>query len=93
MSSAHRPEGVLAWILAVGVILSVGHSIALLRLQNWARAVVVVLYGLSLISIPGQVLLAHSVVDVFAVVVPGSYVVWAFWYMHQSQVKAAFCRA
>ena len=93
MFSAHRPEGALAWILAVGVILSVGLGVALLRLQNWARAVVVVLYGLSLIGIPGQVIFAHSVVDVFAAVVPGSYAVWAVWYMHRSQVKAAFGRA
>jgi hypothetical protein len=93
MFSAHRPEGALAWILAVGVTVSVGLGVALLRLQNWARAVVVVLYGLSLISIPGQVIFAHSVVDVFAAVVPGSYAVWAVWYMHRSQVKAAFGRA
>ena len=90
--SAHRPEGALVWISAVGVILSVGLGIALLKLQNWARAIVVVLYGLSLISVPGQVIFAHSVVDVFAAVVPGAYAVWAVWYMHRSQVKAAFGR-
>jgi len=77
----------------VGVILSVGLGVALLRLQNWARAIVVVLYGLSLISIPGQVIFAHSVVDVFAALVAGSYAVWAVWYMHRSQVKAVFGRA
>lgn len=93
MFSAHRPEGALAWILAVGIILSVGLGIALLKLQKWARAVAVVLYGLSLISVSGQVMFAHSVVDVFAAVVPGSYAVWAVWYMHRSQVKAAFGRA
>jgi len=93
MFSTHRPEGALTWILALGVILSLGLGIALLRLQNWARAVVVVLYGMSLISIPGQVIFAHDVVDVFAAVVPGSYLVWAVWYMHRSQVKAAFGRA
>lgn len=93
MFSAHRPEGALAWILALGVILSLGLGVALLRLQNWARAVVVVLYGMSLISIPGQVIFAHDVVDVLAAVVPGSYLVWAVWYMHRSQVKAAFGRA
>ena len=93
MFSAHRPEGALAWILAVGAALSVGLGFALLRLQNWARAVVVVLYGLSLISIPGKVIFAHSVVEVFAAAVPGSYAVWAVWYMHRPQVKAAFGRA
>lgn len=94
MFSAHRPEGALAWISVVGVILSVGLGVALLRLQNWARAVLVVLYGLSLISIPGEVIFAtHSVVDVFAAVVPGSYLVWAVWYMHRSQVKNVFGRA
>jgi hypothetical protein len=93
MFSAHRPEGALAWVLAVGAILSVGLGIALLKLQNWARAILVVLYGLSLISVPGQVIFAHSVIDVFAAVVPGSYAVWAVWYMHRSQVKAAFGRA
>jgi hypothetical protein len=93
MFSAHRPEGASAWILAVGIILGVGVGVALLKLQNWARAVVVVLYGLSLISVPGQLIFAHSVVDVFAAVVPGSYAVWAVWYMHRSQVKDAFGRA
>jgi hypothetical protein len=93
MFSARRPEGALTWILALGVILSLGLGVALLRLQNWARAVVVVLYGMSLISIPGQVIFAHDAVDVFAAVVPGSYLAWAVWYMHRSQVKAAFGRA
>jgi hypothetical protein len=92
MFSPHRPEGALAWILAVG-ILSVGIGVALLKLQNWARAVVVVLYGLSLISVPGQLIFAHSVVDVFAAVVSGSYAAWAVWYMHRSQVKDVFGRA
>jgi hypothetical protein len=90
MFSAHRPEGALAWILAVGIILSVALGVALLKLQNWARAVVVVLYGLSLVSVPGQLIFAHGVIDVFAAVVPGSYAVWAVWYMHRSQVKDAF---
>ncbi len=90
MFSAHRPEGALAWISALVIILSIGLGVALLRLQNWARAVLVVLYGLSLISIPGEVIFAHSVVDVLAAVVPGSYLVWAVWYMHRSQVKAVF---
>jgi hypothetical protein len=92
MFSAHEPEGALAWILAVGIILSVGSGVALLKLQNWARAVVVVLYGLSLISVPGRLISAHNIVDVFAAGVPGSYAVWALWYMHQSQVKDAFGR-
>jgi hypothetical protein len=92
VSAMFQPEGALAWILAVGIILSVGIGVALLKLQNWARAVVVVLYGLSLISVPGRLISAHSVVDVFAAVVPGSYAVWALWYMHQSQVKDAFGR-
>jgi hypothetical protein len=93
MFSAHRPEGALAWILAVGIIVSVSLGVALLKLQNWARAVIVVLYGLSLIKVPGQVIFAHSAVDVLAAVVPGSYLVWAVWYLHRSQVKAALGRA
>jgi len=92
MLSAQRPEGGLRWILVAAVILSICLGIALLRLQNWARAVVVVLYGLSLVRMLGRAIFAHSVADVFTVFVPGFYVLWAVWYMHQPRVKASFGR-
>jgi hypothetical protein len=93
MISSHRPEDGLVWMLVVGAILSVGLGVGLLRLQNWARAVVVVLYGLSLIRILGHVIFVHNVFDAFIGLVPASYVLWAFWYMHQPHVKASFRRA
>ncbi|MGA9980188.1 MAG: hypothetical protein WBQ08_16335 [Candidatus Sulfotelmatobacter sp.] len=92
MLSAHRPEGRLAWMLVAVVVLSICLGVALLRLHNWARAAVIVLYGLSLIRMTGHVIFAHGVADILAVLVPGCYVLWAVWYMHQQQVKAAFGR-
>jgi hypothetical protein len=93
MLSTDRPEGGLAWMLVAGVIFSICLGVALLRLQNWARAVFVVLYGLSLIRMLGHVLFAHNAADVFTASVPGFYVLWAIWYMHQQHVKTAFGRA
>jgi hypothetical protein len=93
MLSAQRPEGGLAWMLVGAIILTIVLGVALLRLQNWARAVVVVLYGLSLIRMLGHVIFTHSFPDIFAALVPGFYVLWAVWYLHQPQVKAAFGRA
>jgi len=93
MISSHRPEDGLVWMLVVGAILSVGLGVGLLRLQNWARAVVVVLYGLSLIRILGHLIFVHNVPDVFIGLVPASYVLWAVWYMHRPHVKASFRRA
>jgi len=82
MISSRRLEDGLVWMLVVGAILSVGLGVGLLRLQNWARAVIVVLYGLSLIRILGHVIFVHNVPDVFIGLVPASYVFWAVWYMH-----------
>lgn len=90
--SAHQPEGGLAWMLAAVVVLSVCLGFALLRLQNWARAVVIVLYGLSLIQTIGSAVFAHGV-DILAACASGLYLLWAIWYMHQDHVKACFHRA
>lgn len=88
--SVHRPEGGLAWISVAVVILSICLGVALLKMQNWARAVVIVLYGLSLIRMTGHVIFTHGAADGLALLVPGCYVLWAIWYMHQQHVKAAF---
>jgi hypothetical protein len=93
MISSQRPVDDLVWMLVVGAILSVGLGVGLLRLQNWARAVVVVLYGLSLVRILGHVIFVHDVRDAFIGLVLASYVMWAIWYMHRPQVKASFLRA
>ncbi len=93
MLSTDRPERGLAWMLVAGVILSICLGVALLRLQSWARAVVVVLYGLSLIRMLGHVIFAHRAADVFTALLLGFYVLWAIWYMHQQHVKTAFGRA
>lgn len=93
MISSHRPEDGLVWMLVVGAILSVALGVGLLTLQNWARAVVVVLYGLSLIRTLGQIIFVHSVPNVFTGLVTASYVLWAVWYMHRPDVKASFRRA
>lgn len=45
----------------MAVLFSVGLSVALLKLQNWARWVAIVLYGLSLIGTPGRVVTTHGV--------------------------------
>jgi uncharacterized membrane protein YccC len=74
------------------VVLGICLGVALLRLHNWARAVVVALYGLSLVRVLGHAIFAHSVADVFSVFVPGLYVLWAVCYMHQPHVKASFGR-
>jgi hypothetical protein len=90
MLSPHRLEGGEAWVVVVVVILNMGLGVALLRLQNWARAILVVLYALWLITLLGHVIFAHSLADVFTALVPGSYALWAVWYMHQPHVKRAF---
>jgi hypothetical protein len=93
MLSQRRPEGGLAWILIVVIALSVGLGIALLRLQNWARAVVIVLYGLSLLPVAGHVILGHGAANVLIELARGFYLLWAVWYLHQPHVKTAFARA
>jgi hypothetical protein len=92
MTSSHQPEGGFVWILVAGVIVSIVLGVGLLKLQNWARAFVIVLYGLSLIRMLGHTIFVHSAGDVLTVLVPGSYVLWAVWYMHRPQVRASFQR-
>lgn len=92
MLSAPGPEGGLRWMLVAAVVLGICLGVALLRLHNWSRAVVVALYGLSLVRVLGHAIFAQSVADVFSVLVPGLYVLWAVWYMHQPHVKASFGR-
>jgi len=93
MLSSHHPEGAFVWMLVAGFFLSIGLGIGLLRLQNGARALVVVLYRISLIRMLGHAIFVHGVGDVFAGLVPASYVLWAVWYMHRPHVRASFWRA
>jgi hypothetical protein len=85
-----RPEGGLLGILVVVALFSVGLSVALLMLQNWARWVSIVLYAFSLLRCVGSVATANGAIDAVAGLVPGLYLLWAIWYLCQPHVKAAF---
>ncbi len=88
---AERPaqRGLLG-LLVVTVLISITVTVALLKLQNWARWVAVVLYVISLVGIPGRVVAAHGFGDIMSVLLPGLFLVWAVWYLFQAHVKAAF---
>jgi len=85
-----RPEGGLLGLLVVVALFSVGLSVALLMLQNWARWVSIVLYAFSLLRCAGFVATANGTIDAVASLVPGLYLLWAVWYLCQAHVKAAF---
>jgi threonine/homoserine efflux transporter RhtA len=88
--SAQRLRGGPLGMLITMVLLSVALSIALLKLRNWARWIVIVFYGMSLIGVPARVVTSHDVVGAFVTVLPGLYLLWAVWYLFQPHVKAAF---
>ncbi|HMH06241.1 MAG TPA: hypothetical protein VK579_06120 [Terriglobales bacterium] len=90
--SPERPQGRSLGILIVVVLLGVGISVALLKLQNWARWVAIVFYALSLIAIPVRVIRAPGIADAVTASVPGLYLLWAVWYLFRPLVKAAFGR-
>jgi hypothetical protein len=75
------------------VLLGIGIGIALLMLQNWARWLVIVFYGLSFLGIPVRLVASHTVVDVVVALLPALYLAWAIWYLSQPHVKAAFAAA
>jgi hypothetical protein len=90
--SAQRPQGGLLGLLVVTMLFGVGLSVALLMLQNWARWVTIVVYGLSLAATPAQVVRAHGVANTASALLPGLFLLWAVWYLCRADVKAAFGR-
>jgi hypothetical protein len=93
LRSAQRPQVGFVVMLAVVVLFSVGLSVALFMLQNWARRVTIVLCVLPLLNTPRQVVTAHGVVDAVTALLPGLFLLWAVWYLFQSDVEAAFGQA
>jgi hypothetical protein len=69
-------------------------SIALLKLQNWARWTSIVFYVLSLIRIPVRVLTAGGdLFQITGVSLAAAFVAWAVWCLFRANVKAAFGEA
>jgi hypothetical protein len=88
--AAQPPQGNSLIVLGVAVLLSIGLSLGLFRLHNWARWTSVVLYVLSLIRIPVRVLTASGLWNITSVLLPGIFVAWAVWYLFRPHVEAAF---
>jgi hypothetical protein len=77
-------------LLVVLASLSVGLSLAFLKLQNWARWIFVVVYIILLIRIPGRVIAGGDLLDIIGVLLGGLFEAWAVWYLFRTHVKAAF---
>ncbi len=90
LPSAHRPQGVMLGILVTAALFWAGLGVALLKLQNWARVLVILFTGLSLIGIPVGLVMAHSLGDAMEPLVRGLYFLWIVCYLLQPQIKAAF---
>jgi O-antigen ligase len=89
LSEQALKRGVLA--LYVGnILILVALCIALLKMQSWSRWVWVVLCAISLVLIPRQLVVAHSLADVVRVLGWGSFRAWAIWYLFRPHVKQAF---
>jgi hypothetical protein len=98
---ANAPVGMLAGvggaILATGfVIFTVFYiiiSIGLLKLQNWARIILIVLLFLGLLSSALGLLFALSHFHVFLLfwrAIIAALQVWILWYLFQPNIKQAF---
>lgn len=90
LPSLHRPQGVLLGILVTAALFWACLGVALLKLQNWARVLVILFTGLSLIGIPLGLVTAHSLADAIEPLVRGLFFLWIVWYLLQPQTKAAF---
>ncbi|MGA8214421.1 MAG: hypothetical protein WB799_12565 [Candidatus Sulfotelmatobacter sp.] len=85
-------QGIALGLLVTVGLLGVGLGGALLKLENWARVLMIVLSGLSLIAIPGRAAMAHSLAGAIAILVRGLFLLWIVWYLFQPHIKAAFGR-
>jgi hypothetical protein len=74
----------------VTIMFGIGVSVALLKLQNWARWIVVSVCVFSLVNILGLVVGPQSFANTTAELLLGSYMLWVVWYLFKPHVKAAF---
>jgi hypothetical protein len=82
-------QGVALGLLVTEALFGVGLGVALLKLENWARVLMIVLSGLSLLAIPSA-LMARSPVAAMAMLARGFLSLWIVWYLLQPPIKAAF---
>jgi hypothetical protein len=88
--AADPARGDLLIVLVVIVLISMGLSWALLKLQSWARWTSIVLYILSLIRIPARVISASGLGEIVSICLSALFVAWAVWYLFRPHVKLAF---
>lgn len=90
---ANRPRGSYLGFLIVSVLFSVGLSVGLLKLRNWARSITVLLSWINLIlalMFPVREGLAgRRVVDV-GQLLGGLFAGAVLWYLSKSEVVTAF---
>jgi hypothetical protein len=87
---------VVAIFLLIFALVEVVIGVGLLKLQNWARIVTIVLVGLSLLGSLGSILSPFAHIHVFFFLflirrlVFAAIDVWILWYLFQPNVKQAF---
>ena len=82
----------LAWskLDVAKAMISVMLSVALLKMQRWARWAVVMMYAALLVSVPVRLASTHDLRYIIDALTWGSFWVWAIWHLFQPHVKAAF---
>jgi hypothetical protein len=90
---AQRPHGAYLGFLVILMLFSIGLTVGLLKLRNWARSITILFYWLNLFSSVTAVVagLAGNGIGIVVVgLLRGLYAGWVLWYLSNPGVTAAF---
>ncbi len=93
LGPAQRPHGVYLGFLIVVLLFSVGLSVGLLKLRNWARSIIILFSWFDLFgAVMGttRAVLAGRGVAAGGELLGGLFAGWVLWYLSKSEVIAAF---